>query len=107
MLQTKRATSFLQKKDTGQENNQIKMKTLESFRKQIDRTDKQLIKILERRFAISRQIGRFKKANKMPIKNGKRELAIIENRTKETRLNPKFTKKLFKLIFKESRRLQK
>lgn len=81
--------------------------SLEKYRKEIDAIDKKLLQLFEKRFNVSKKVGEYKKKNKMKIFDKKREKEIIEKRTNETKLSSLFVKKLYKLIFKESKRLQK
>ena len=83
---------------------------LKEYRKNIDRIDKQIIELLKERFEISKKIGKYKKQNNLPVKNKKREKQIIQKRKgslEKTSLDSKFIKKIFKLILKESQRIQK
>ncbi|MDT8716373.1 chorismate mutase [Clostridium sp. 19966] len=85
------------------------MKDLEQYRNEIDSLDKDLIKLLERRFELSIKIGEYKKLQGLPVLNEEREkevikknLALISNlELKEPLEN------ILKYIMKQSRNIQK
>ncbi len=77
------------------------------LRKQMDKIDKRIFYLLKKRFQISIELGKIKKKNDMKIRDIKRENKIIKNKIKSSGLDKKFIKDLYRLIFKESRRLQK
>ena len=77
-----------------------------NLRNQLRPLDQSLLETIETRFKICKKIGDDKKANGLPIEDLKREKELIENRIKNSNLNPKFTEELLELIFKESKRLQ-
>ncbi len=82
---------------------------LEKLRKEIDEIDRNLLKIISRRFSVCRKAGIVKRAEKMKIRDARREKALeslYEKRAKELSLNPLFAKKLFKIIISESKRIQ-
>jgi len=83
------------------------MKDIIKLRKEINKIDRETIRLLRKRFKISRSIGYYKKKNKLKIRDLKRENKIIEEKIKESKLNKVFVKNLYNLIFKESRRIQK
>ncbi len=51
---------------------------LEDLRKEIDECDSEIIRLLKRRMEISREIGKIKKENNLPLYDGKREEALME-----------------------------
>jgi chorismate mutase len=71
------------------------------LRKQIDVIDSKITLFLEKRFRITREISKQDK-----VRDKKREEEIICN-VQKSNLNKSFVKKLFKLILRESRRIQK
>jgi len=81
-------------------------KTLEGYRKKIDKIDENIIKLIEKRLDYSRRIGEYKKKNGIKIVDLKREKEILDYRTRKSRLSNDFTKKLFSIIIKESRAVQ-
>ena len=79
------------------------MKSLKKLRQQIDKLDNQLLEILARRFAVTKQVGEYKKKKNLPVQDKKREKEIFRERriwAKRLNLNPLFIEKLFKLIIK-------
>jgi len=78
-----------------------------NHRKKIDKIDRQIIGLLEKRLESARKIGEYKRKNKIKIIDRKREKEILNERVNESKLDKNFTKKLFKLMILESRRVQK
>jgi len=77
---------------------------LKILRKKIDAVDYKIIKLLGSRFEITKKVGKYKKEKKLNSCDPKREIQMIEARTKwakEINLNPKFIIKLFKNIIAE------
>ena len=70
------------------------MDALEGYRKEIDSIDKELISLFERRMDVAVKVGEYKKKNKLPIFNGKREEEVIEKNIKNLN-NSSYGKKLF------------
>lgn len=60
---------------------------LKKYRKQIDKIDKKLIKLFEKRMEISKSIGEYKKEHNMEIFDSEREKEILEDRALQTK-NP-------------------
>ncbi|WP_291653994.1 prephenate dehydratase [Clostridium sp.] len=58
------------------------MSELDGYRKEIDSIDKELISLFERRMDVAVKVGEYKKKNKLPIFNGKREEEVIEKNIK-------------------------
>jgi monofunctional chorismate mutase len=56
------------------------MTDLEHLRKEIDAIDEKLVRLLERRMDIARQVGEYKEANALPVLDKKREEEIIQSR---------------------------
>lgn len=83
---------------------------LEKIRKEIDLIDKELLDLFKRRFILAHEIGLIKKKNKLKIEDSKREKEILSNNIKEgilKKLNQDFIKKIFLLIFEESKSIQR
>ena len=83
---------------------------IDRLRKEIDRVDSQILKLIAKRMKAAKKIGIFKKKNNMKIVDLKREkelLSKISSKAKRLRLNNIFTTNLFKTIIKESRKQQK
>ena len=81
-------------------------KILIDHRKKIDKIDKEINKLIEKRLECAKEIGKYKKKNKMRIVDIKREKEVLGNRVKQSKLDKGFTKKLFSLIIKKSREAQ-
>jgi monofunctional chorismate mutase len=83
------------------------MKLLE-LRNRIDEIDKDILRLLELRFQVVKEIGAYKKANNLPILDVNREKEVLEMR-KALLVNkenwPHF-ENLFKLIMKVSKDLE-
>jgi len=83
---------------------------LQSWRKEIDRIDLEIITRIAKRFRIAEQIGKYKKVHKFPVRNLKRERVVLENRVaagKKVGIHTQVTKSIFSLMLRESRRIQK
>lgn len=52
---------------------------LESARKEINKIDKDIVQLLEKRFNVVMEIGKYKKENNLPIYDEKREKLVIKN----------------------------
>lgn len=50
---------------------------LENYRNEIDEIDEQLINLLNARFAVTKNVGEYKRKNNLPILNNSREEQII------------------------------
>ncbi len=84
--------------------------TLVKLRKKIDNVDTQLIKLLAKRFAIAKAIGDLKKKHGRAITDTAREkkLAVFHASLEKTYvLSAIFTKSLWRLILRESKRIQR
>jgi monofunctional chorismate mutase len=83
------------------------MKLLE-LRNRIDEIDKDILRLLELRFQVVKEIGAYKKANNLPILDANREKEVLQMR-KALLVNqenwPHF-ESLFKLIMKVSKDLE-
>lgn len=55
------------------------MSDISKMRDDIDKIDSKIIALLEERFSLSREIGRYKKMQNLPVFDEKREKNIIEN----------------------------
>ena len=83
--------------------------TLEEYRNEIDRLDKELVKILEKRFLVVHEIGLYKKANNLPILDLEREKKVLESKRLIVNDDSKWQhyEKIFKLIMDVSKDLEK
>ena len=82
--------------------------TLEALRKRIDEIDTDLLRLLELRFQVVKEIGLFKKENKLPILDKDREKEVLQMRKTLLRNQdnwPHF-EKLFQLIMDISKQLE-
>ncbi len=83
---------------------------LSKLRQEIDKIDEKIIENIAKRRQISAKIGKYKQLNKLPITQKKREKEVLRQRIKEAEkknIKKKLTKRLFQLIFRDSRKLQK
>jgi chorismate mutase/prephenate dehydratase len=81
---------------------------LEHWRRQIDQIDEELLKLLNARMELALQIGRAKRAQRIPVYDKDREAQIIERLCAANRgpLDALAVQRIFSQIFAESRRLQ-
>lgn len=80
---------------------------IDSLRKEIDAIDNEMMKLLVKRFEITKKIRRYKKENKLPVMDKAREEHIVQEKTGSSGLPRKFIKDFYKVIFEESRRIQR
>lgn len=84
---------------------------MEELRREIDRIDSELLSLIAKRLEVAKKIGEYKKKNKIPIRDKKRESEIVNKRADAFRQlghdDKEFIKKLFSLLFKKSRKVQK
>ena len=82
--------------------------TLDGLRKQIDRIDLQLLRLLNRRAASALQIGRIKKKQRLPVYDGRREQQVLLRLTRRNAgpLPAGSVKAIFKEILRRNRGLQ-
>lgn len=82
---------------------------LDELRRQIDQIDNELIDVLARRMAVSREIGRYKRNLKMPVVQAGRYGTVMESRIKAGAalgMGGEFMKTLLSAIHEESVRQQ-
>jgi len=80
---------------------------LKTFRGKIDKIDNKILALLEKRFGFAGKIKKYKLKNHLPIEDKKREKEILASKIKKASLSDNFTRKLFNLIFDESKRIQR
>ncbi len=80
---------------------------IEVYRKRIDKIDKKILSLLEERVKVSKDIGKYKRKNKIKIEDLKREKEIVEELGGKTNLDKKFIQRIYKTIFKFSKKIQK
>jgi len=79
---------------------------IKELRQNVDKVDDQIVELLEKRFKISEEVGKYKKGNGLEIENLNREKEIIDKRIKESGLSREFVESFFQLIFEESKKVQ-
>ncbi len=84
------------------------MGKLLTYRKKINVIDRNIVKLLLKRFDLAKQIGNYKSRNKMKIIDKKREMQVINNIKKySNKENKKFITNVFKNIINYSKKIQK
>lgn len=76
------------------------------MRKKIDIIDRDIVRLLVKRFSLVRLIGKCKLAQGLPIGNKAREKAIIKKTASLARgqkLDPEFVKRIYALIFRQAK----
>jgi len=84
--------------------------SIEKYRREIDHIDHKIIHLLYKRFNMAKEIAKEKKKEGLDIRDKKRERKVLRDKSslaKRYGISVKLTKKLYTLIMKESRRLQK
>lgn len=77
---------------------------LNELRKKIDKVDKELVKMLAKRFTLTKEVGEYKKSCNLKALAEKREKRIFKTRekwAKELDLDPILIKKIFTMVIKE------
>jgi chorismate mutase len=86
------------------------MPTLDEFRRDIDRVDEVIVRLLNERARMACEIGRIKKAEGVPVYQPDREKAVIDHVRSiavEGPLDPEAIVRLFERIIDENRRLER
>jgi chorismate mutase len=65
------------------------------------------MKLLVKRFEITKKIRIYKKANNLPVMDKQREEHVLREKTGSSGLPRKFIQDFYKIIFEESRRIQR
>ena len=82
---------------------------IDDLRKEIDKLDTELVKLLARRMELSLQMGREKKAAGIEIHQKTREMTVLDSAkilADSLGLSESFVTDLYALIFAESRKIQ-
>lgn len=80
------------------------MSSLKNLRRQLDKIDEKLLKILAKRFEITKKVGIYKKKKNLPPLDREREKEIFKQRkllAKKLNLSPRLIKQIFRLIIKK------
>src|ERR1041385_5475821 len=80
------------------------------IRDEIDFIDDMLLILLSQRQELVRQVGQWKKKQRIPIQDRKRDDSILKRTNelaREADLDPAFIKKIYAIIFEDSRSIQK
>ncbi len=83
------------------------MGKLKSYRKKIDSIDKDIVRLLANRFELAKQIGSYKKKNKISLIDKKRERQVFNNIKNNSDKHKKFIINIFKNIIDYSKKIQK
>lgn len=82
--------------------------SLKLLRAKIDQCDNEIIELLDRRFELVREIGRYKASLNLPVSDGTREMQVLAQRAaKAPPRSRSFVENIFKLIISESCQVQK
>ncbi|HEY9165889.1 MAG TPA: endolytic transglycosylase MltG [Candidatus Kryptonia bacterium] len=85
------------------------MKDMKSLRKKIDRLDKRIVKLLNRRAKYADDIGKIKEKEGLEVYSPEREKQVIENVSRENPgpLTSEAVKRVYERVIDESRRLER
>ena len=75
------------------------------IRGKLDIIDRKIVKLVAKRVALIPAIAEYKKENKLPIHNAKREKTIFESKRRlasELNVNPDLVEDIFKRLIEES-----
>lgn len=83
------------------------MNELENYRKEIEKIDEEMANLFVKRMNVSKKIGEFKKTNKLPIFDGKREeeLKLINIKKVDSEYRQSYMQ-FFELLLKLSKDFQ-
>jgi len=81
---------------------------IESWRKEIDRIDDELLRLLNMRARIAIKVAALKKAAALPLNDKEREREVLEHvrRANQGPLDERDVSRLFRRVIRESRRAQ-
>ena len=82
------------------------MENIEKYRKQIDNTDRYIVKFIERRVHFSKEIGNEKKANNISIQDDVREASIRQVLKTKSTLKDSEIDDICTILFKISKENQ-
>ena len=84
------------------------MKELKYWRDRIDEIDTGILRLLSRRARLAIELGKLKRSDRLPYRVPQRERAVLARLTLANRgpLNDQSIERLFRLIMRETRRLQ-
>ena len=71
---------------------------LKKLRKEIDKTDREILTLIEKRVEIAGRIGALKKEKGLPVSDPDREKEVLDNIAKSTKLDRMFARNLFSSI---------
>lgn len=83
---------------------------LKQIRKRIDKIDSDIISSLAKRSMCSSEVGKYKKENGLKIYQPDREREVLLEKkklAKKSKVSSDLVQKIFKLILKDSRKIQK
>ncbi|MBQ0110513.1 MAG: chorismate mutase [Oscillospiraceae bacterium] len=79
---------------------------LEELRKEIDLTDREIIKLLSNRFELAEKIGEYKQKNGIPVCDTLREEQILSRIKKEAEGYGEEITEIYKTLFTQSKKIQ-
>ena len=79
---------------------------LSDFREKLDRIDADLIRLLDERMSISKEIGEYKLANNLPVYDARRENEILGRVFDRAEYHKEAVVEVYKTILIESKKLQ-
>lgn len=86
------------------------MSNFDSARKDIDKIDLEILKLFKKRFGLVSEIGKIKKEKNLEIKDPIREKEVLDKiakKAEDLNLSSLFIKKIWKLFFSESYKIEK
>jgi chorismate mutase-like protein len=88
----------------------LKVKSLESLRKEIDQIDQQILELIAKRLEIVNEIGRIKKQTDKQVRNPQREQELLDKLTKKAEkfgISREIVERIWKIFFEIAYKLEK
>lgn len=74
------------------------MPEIKGLREQINRVDREIVRLLEERVEVVKEIGRIKRERGFGVSDPDRESEVLDNVSSSTKLDRKFVRGLFRSI---------
>lgn len=76
------------------------------LRKKIDKVDKKILRLIEKRFYLVSKVADRKKQKGFPVRDREREKEVIESKKQMTKLPSAFVGKLYRMLIEQAAKLE-